>query len=606
MTGSARERTGPLGWLGVASVLLLLLLGALPTAPSATVRTDDCSPCESIQPVVATLAAVPVQSNPQAPVFGGLVYVANKGSDTVSVIQGTRNIGNVSVGSDPLAPAFDYDSGAVYVPNSGSSSVSVLAGAGLDATVTVGPGPLTPAFDEANGDIYVPNSGGCTVSFDASACGDTVSVLSGTSVVATVTVGQGPETPAVNTDPNSAFYGDVYVPAAVSDASDQGTLSVLSAKTNSVIAVLELGSSPPSGAFFDPENDYVYAGPYVISGVTMVTELSVPCDASCILDPYSGVIYVPGSSDFSTISGTSTATYTCLACGGAGTFDPVNGWAYLGWGVSGTTPFAVLPMGVYGADSFDPEEQSVYSACGGCYYDNATGAQVFGNVVLLMGNMCVPPGPGDFYNANLTALCAGGGGGGQSTSTQTNATTTGPNGNGTHVFSVVTSGSIPMASGNWTASGSEILKQGGGATISFTLSGMNGSRGFATIQILKAEIVFLVGLSALGGSSGLPTNAGLASWAPQVYVDGQVVSNATVTQDSTYVYVTFPIHFSTHHISFEWRPPGAAGAPGSSSGSTASGGVQLLELGAVAVAVVLLVATAAAAYMLYRARRRRE
>ncbi len=146
----------------------------------------------------------------------------------------------------------------------------------------------------------------------------------------------------------------------------------------------------------------------------------------------------------------------------------------------------------------------------------------------------------------------------------------GVNGSGSHIFTIVTAGNIPMAAGNWTASGTKIVGQSGGAVISFSLSGQSGSSGMATITILKSEIVFLLGATALGGIGGLPTNRNIASWQPQLFIDGNQITDTTITQDSTYVYVTFPIHFSTHQVQLKWIPSASAVGTANASNTTNS------------------------------------
>ncbi len=150
-------------------------------------------------------ATVTVGANPRGVAFdsaNGDVYVANLGSNTVSVISGSTNtaVGTpITVGSGPIGVAFDSTNGDVYVANINSDSVSVISGSTVVATVIVGsaPGvyPYGVAFDSTNGDVYVANSGS-----------GSVSVISGSTVVATVTVGSNPHGVAFD-----SANGDVYV-----------------------------------------------------------------------------------------------------------------------------------------------------------------------------------------------------------------------------------------------------------------------------------------------------------------------------------------------------------------------------------------------------------
>src|SRR2546427_1093821 len=66
----------------------------------------------------------------------GYVYVANAGSDNVSVISGTTVVATVPVGDDPIGVAYDSGNGYVYVTNDNSNNVSVIS--------TTTPSPWSP------------------------------------------------------------------------------------------------------------------------------------------------------------------------------------------------------------------------------------------------------------------------------------------------------------------------------------------------------------------------------------------------------------------------------------------------------------------------------
>ena len=67
----------------------------------------------------------------------GYVYVANSGSNNVSVISGTTVVATIPVGNIPYGVAYDSENGYVYVANSGSNTTSVIS--------TTTPGPTTTA-----------------------------------------------------------------------------------------------------------------------------------------------------------------------------------------------------------------------------------------------------------------------------------------------------------------------------------------------------------------------------------------------------------------------------------------------------------------------------
>src|SRR6185437_2482760 len=70
-----------------------------------------------------------------------MIYVANNGNNTVSVIDGTTNtVTPVSVGAQPWAVAVDPNTNKVYVTNISDNTVSVIAKVAVTAT-TVTPSP---------------------------------------------------------------------------------------------------------------------------------------------------------------------------------------------------------------------------------------------------------------------------------------------------------------------------------------------------------------------------------------------------------------------------------------------------------------------------------
>lgn len=566
-----------------ASLIIVLILVSLGGSSVSHGQTTSCPPsCQEIVPVIPTQGAASVQADPQPPVFGGDagMYVSNKGSDSVSVVSGGLSVGNVPVGPSPIQGAYDPYGGLFYVPDTGAAELSVLAGASLDATIQLPASPLTPAFDPLNGYIYVPDNGGCDVG-GGGACGTTVTVISGLKVIANVTVGTAPMEPVVDTNVNSRFYGLVYVPNAVSQ-----DISVISGKNNTVVATLGAGPTspilvprPPGGGVYAPQDDTIYMGSYVVQGLTVAGQLptlsltsqslngntpqfQVSCTASCVYNPDNGLVYEPSDpyqpnvQGFTLINGTSAEWFSC-ACGTGAVYNPTNGWVYAGAPViSGDTTFALTApiSGAYvGAQSYDASEGFVYGAAG--------------TEAVRLGNFCPQVGGQYNYSALDLSLCNRGGSA-VTAVTATMTATNSLNGGGSHIFSIVTAGNIPMASGNWTAQGSQIVGQSGGATISFSLTGKSGTAGTATIKVLKAEVVFLLALSALGGSSGLPTSRSIASWQPQLYIDGQQVTDTSITQDSTYVYVTFPIHFSTHEVAMKWTPSADAAGTSQTASST--------------------------------------
>jgi len=133
------------------------------------------------------------------------IYVANSGSDNVSVIDGSGDsvIATIVVGGHPYGVGVNSQTNRIYVANWGSNNVSVIDGSGdsLIATVGVGYGPYGVGVNPQTNRIYVANSGS-----------DSLSVIdgSGDSVIAAVGVGNEPWGVGVNPQTNRIYVSCPY------------------------------------------------------------------------------------------------------------------------------------------------------------------------------------------------------------------------------------------------------------------------------------------------------------------------------------------------------------------------------------------------------------
>jgi YVTN family beta-propeller protein len=93
------------------------------------------------------------------------IYVANAGSNTVSVIDGTTNtvVATVTVGTTPFGVAVNPTTNRIYVTNSGSNTVSVIE--------DLPPGAACHE-DDGNGDMQGTNGGVATLKQDQDQCED--------------------------------------------------------------------------------------------------------------------------------------------------------------------------------------------------------------------------------------------------------------------------------------------------------------------------------------------------------------------------------------------------------------------------------------------------
>ena len=87
------------------------------------------------------------------------IYVANRDSGTVSVIDSTNNtlLENVVVGTGPIALEFNPSNNNIYVANVVSNSVSMIESMNntVADTVDVGSLPMALTFNPSNDGVYV-------------------------------------------------------------------------------------------------------------------------------------------------------------------------------------------------------------------------------------------------------------------------------------------------------------------------------------------------------------------------------------------------------------------------------------------------------------------
>ena len=95
-------------------------------------------------------------------------YVANYGSDSVSVISGKNltKLKDIPVGNKPNSIEVNYDTDTTYVSNYGSDSVSVISGKNLTKLkdIPVGNGPTDIAINQITNALYVANYNSDSVS----------------------------------------------------------------------------------------------------------------------------------------------------------------------------------------------------------------------------------------------------------------------------------------------------------------------------------------------------------------------------------------------------------------------------------------------------------
>lgn len=213
------------------------------------------------------------------------VYVALPAVNQVAVFQGygAVPVTYVTVGTTPFALAADPTNERIYVANQGSANVSVLEGTTVVATIPVGQSPAAVAVNPVKDYVYVANSGD-----------DTVSIIHDLAVVQTVAVGHVPGDIAVN-----PVNGRVYV---VNNGAPghSGSLSVLQdAQATPVATALE--GNDLRAVDVNPRSSYIYViggrgggGTVAVLSDTLVIETFLPVGhspADVAVDPVSDLGY---------------------------------------------------------------------------------------------------------------------------------------------------------------------------------------------------------------------------------------------------------------------------------------------------------------------------
>jgi len=292
LSASGQVGSGTLGSMPVPS---------RPSTFETSIRADAIDDAAA-PPSLGVVATIPLHGNPSSPVYDpttGEVYFVN--SDIVSVLNGTTMMANLSLSNPPVSITVDTENGFLYVmgvtPYSADRAVVEVVSDGRQiATISTDLGP-SGLFDPRNGYVYVASD---NVTNPYGQYG-LVTVLDGTSVLATFTVG---------TDSSLLTYdgqtGEVYV------ASGGENVTVLNGTT--VVGTFSLGMLPDD-AIYDAENGYVYFSSLYSEDVTALDGTTVVGTISYALtprenglgpiDPRTGDLYVNLITNVSVVRGTS-------------------------------------------------------------------------------------------------------------------------------------------------------------------------------------------------------------------------------------------------------------------------------------------------------------
>jgi YVTN family beta-propeller protein len=286
-----------------------------------------------------------------------------------------RVTASVPVGSHPDAMAYNPSDKEMYVANFYSNSVSVMSGRTVVANVAVAAYPQALAFDPSDNEMYVASD--CP-------CANAVSVISGTTVVANVTTGYDPDALAFNPSNHDMYVANYF----------SFSVSVLSG-TSLVANIMYVGSV--DALAFNPSNNDMYAATLsqgngqksgivtVISGTSLIADVDVGfVPTALVFNPSDNEMYVAtrgfsGPSSVSVISGTSLASNVTIGHWiRALAFDPANNDVYVAvygpsngsefdYGnvsiISGTNVVNILGVGSGPiAFAFNPSDHDLYLA----------------------------------------------------------------------------------------------------------------------------------------------------------------------------------------------------------------------------------------------------
>jgi YVTN family beta-propeller protein len=184
----------------------------------------------------------------------GMTYVANNGSNTVSVIQGNNILKDIPVGDGPTSVAVNPNTDIIYVANTASDTMSVISGENNTkiGDIPVGDGSVAGvAVNPVTGTIYLANS-----------ISNTVTVINSITneLISNIPVGDGPTSVAVN--PNTDI---IYVANTASD-----TMSVISGENNTKIGEdIPVGDGPTSVAV-NPNTNMNYVANFISNTITAI------------------------------------------------------------------------------------------------------------------------------------------------------------------------------------------------------------------------------------------------------------------------------------------------------------------------------------------------
>jgi len=261
-----------------------------PTATSVPTATALPSPTLPTEPQIIgeiTLRPLPgVGRGPQAiAVLDGRVYVANRSSDNVSVIEDGEVVEIIAVGDAPVAAVADPETGLVYVANERDHSISIISGDQVVATV---PAPKDPScLAVLDGCLYAGGRADNVLAVLDGTTGEAIDSVALKGHIGILALAVNPAT--------RLLYASVYDSVQVVELD---SLTVVGQLVDDVYVTL--GVNPIAGAFFasdyDAKANTHYLVKYAAFGQKELGRTPIGGDPrGMAVDPQTGHIYVANS-----------------------------------------------------------------------------------------------------------------------------------------------------------------------------------------------------------------------------------------------------------------------------------------------------------------------
>jgi YVTN family beta-propeller protein len=288
------------------------------------------------------LSNITVGTNPTAVSVNpatNIAYVVNYNDNTISILDGKTNsvVKTISVGTNPTAVSVNPATNIAYVANSGSSTVSVIDGKTntVLSNITVGTNPTAVSVNPATNIAYVANKDDNTVSVIDGKTNKVITAIRGSKLPPNgihMASGAAPEAVSVNPATNIAYVANY----------NDGTVSVIDGKTNTVLSNITVGNGP-NAVSVNPATNIAYVGNYndgtvsVIDGKTnkVITAISVGKNADAVsVNPATNIAYVGnyGNDSVSVIDGKTNTVLSNITVGknaDAVSVNPATNTAYV-------------------------------------------------------------------------------------------------------------------------------------------------------------------------------------------------------------------------------------------------------------------------------------